>query len=236
MPNSYFKFKQFIIYQENCAMKVGTDGVLLGAWVNAGKASTILDIGTGTGLIALMLAQRSEARIDAIDIDIDAVNQAKANIEKSPWYDRIHIIHEAFQTYSQKSIKYDLLVTNPPYFLNALKSADAKRSIARHDHQLSQFDLIEGAARLLDPDGKFGVILPFTEYQIFTEQMQANNLFENRKTLVFTKPGKKPARILAEFSFFKLPVEMGEIVIEKYGRHAYSEEYIELTRDYYIKF
>lgn len=217
-------------------MKVGTDGVLLGAWVNAGKASTILDIGTGTGLIALMLAQRSDARIDAIDIDIDAVDQAKINIEKSPWNNRIHIIHEAFQIYSQEEIKYDLLITNPPYFLNALKSPDEKRSIARHDHQLGQCDLIEAAARLLNPGGKFGVILPFTEYQLFSEQMLTKDLFENRKTLVFTKPGKKPARILAEFSHFKLPVEMGEIVIEKYGRHAYSEEYIQLTRDYYIKF
>lgn len=236
MPNDYFKFKQFTIHQENCAMKVGTDGVLLGAWINIGNAQTILDIGTGTGLIALMMAQRSSSEIDAIEIDQDAAKQAYANFRGSPWSNRLNIIHSSFQDYSINEKKYDLLVANPPYFLNSLKTPDLKRAIARHDHLLNRYDLIEGSFRLLNLKGRLAVILPVAEYDLFTSQLLKLALFEIRKTTVIPKPGKKPERILAEFSFVKQPIEISELLVEKYGRHGYSEEYIELTKEFYLKF
>jgi len=236
MPNNYFKFKQFTIQQENCAMKVGTDGVLLGAWIDVGDARTILDIGTGTGLIALMLAQRSIAKIDAIDIDPDATKQAFDNFKNSPWHDRLNVVFESFQTYSQNDIKYDLLITNPPYFSDSLKASDEKRSFARHDHMLNRIDLLDGSIRLMNSDGRLGIILPIDEYTLFSSQISKWNLFEIRKTFVIPKPGKRATRVIAELSFTKHPVEIGELIIEKYGRHAYSEEYIDLTREYYLNF
>jgi tRNA1Val (adenine37-N6)-methyltransferase len=237
MPNNYFKFKQFTIQQEYCAMKVGTDGVLLGAWINIGDARTILDIGTGTGLIALMLAQRSGANIDALDIDAGATKQTLQNFKNSPWNDRLNVIHEPFQTYSQKSkTKYDLLITNPPYFSGALKSQDEKRSAARHDHLLNRMELLEGSVRLLNARGRLGIILPIEEYNLFSAQIKEWNFFEIRKAFVIPKPDKKATRVMAELSFTQEPVETREIIIEKYGRHAYSEEYIDLTREYYLKF
>lgn len=229
-------FKQFIIQQESCAMKVGTDGVLLGAWINVGNAKTILDIGTGTGLIALMLAQRSGAKIDAIDIDSGAVKQAFINFINSPWLDRLKIIHERFQTYSQKSDKYDLLISNPPYFSRALRPINEMRSTARHDYMLNRTELLEGSVRVLNPKGRLGVILPVDEYNLLLAQLPTWNLFEIRKTFVIPKPGHKAARVLAELSFNQQPAEISEITIEKFGRHAYSEEYTELTKEFYLKF
>jgi tRNA1Val (adenine37-N6)-methyltransferase len=236
MPNDYFAFKKFTIHQDNCAMKVGTDGVLLGAWVNTGAAESILDIGTGTGLITLMLAQRSNARIDAIDIDKSAVKQAEENVAGSPWKSRIHIIHESLQSFSKKNSKYDLLVTNPPYYSNALKAPDEKRSMARHNYKLRQSELIEGILRLLNPGGSLGIILPVPAYELFLKELQNTGLHETRKTLVIPSPGKNPLRVLAEFSFTKRIPELSALIIEKYGRHDYSEEYIELTKDYYLNF
>ena len=129
MPNDYFKFKQFTIHQDKCAMKVGTDGVLLGAWAECANAKGILDIGTGTGLIALMIAQRSNAKIDAVEIDETASKQAKENIKKSLWNDRIEILNISFQDFSKSTNeKYDLIVSNPPYFQNSLYAPDEKRT------------------------------------------------------------------------------------------------------------
>jgi tRNA1Val (adenine37-N6)-methyltransferase len=236
MPNNYFKFKQFTIQQENCAMKVGTDGVLLGAWVHVENANSILDIGTGTGLIALMLAQRCSAKIDAIEIDLAATEQALENFNNSPWKDRLNVNHEPFQVHSQKSVKYDLLVTNPPYFSGALKSADLKRSAARHDSTLNKKELLDGSVRLLNSNGRLGIILPIEEYNVFSSQISQWNLFEIRKTFVIPKPGRKASRVIAELSFVQQPVEIGEMIIEKYGRHAYSEEYIGMTKEFYLKF
>ena len=131
MPNPYFSFKQFTVYHDRCAMKVGTDGVLLGAWTDVSGARDILDIGTGTGLIALMLAQRSEAHIVAVDIDEDAVKQAKENVEKSPWPGRIEVERHDICCFNS-DIRYDVIVSNPPYFFNSLKCPDGQRNIARH--------------------------------------------------------------------------------------------------------
>jgi tRNA1Val (adenine37-N6)-methyltransferase len=235
MSNTYFRFKQFTIHQDRCAMKVGTDGVLLGAWVNLENVSTILDIGTGSGLIALMLAQRTEmTRVDAIEIENEAVAQALENVSISPWKSRISIVHTSLQEFVNAGRKYDLVVSNPPYFSNSLRAAEMKRTIARHDQKLSYSELLEGIHRLLLPEGRFGVILPAAALNSVTTLAENAGLFPHRITSVKPVPEKMANRILAEFSYSKKEPLISEIMIEEYGRHNYSEEYIALTKDFYL--
>jgi tRNA1Val (adenine37-N6)-methyltransferase len=236
MPNSYFQFKQFTIFQDRCAMKVGTDGVLLGAWADTKGVKKALDIGTGTGLIALMLAQRSDAVIDAIEIDDEAATQAGENVAKSPWLSRINVIYASLQDYTPSETKYDLIVSNPPYFTDSLQAPDRKRSVARHNEQLSPDELIEAVNKILDAKGRFCVILPVNEFEIFKILAEKSGLFENRRTLIIPSPDKPVKRVLCELSFNKSDVIVNSMVIEKYGRHRYSEEYIALTKNYYLKF
>ena len=153
-----FDFKQFSICQDQCAMKVGTDGVLLGAWADGGRR--ILDIGTGTGIIALMMAQRfPDAAIDAIEIDHDACRQAAGNIAATPFADRIRI-HECPIQHFQPTMRYDVIVSNPPYFINSMKNPDKKRATARHTDTLSPRDLFMAAEKMLDENGIFSIIIP----------------------------------------------------------------------------
>ena len=148
MANPYFQFKKFTVWHDKCAMKVGTDGVLLGEWASTERCQRILDVGTGTGLIALMLAQRSTAILDAIDIDSDACLQAQENIAKSPFANRIQVYQTSLSEYMpDENIKYDLIVSNPPYFIDSLKCPDTKRNLARHTDTLSLPDLLRGTRR-----------------------------------------------------------------------------------------
>lgn len=173
MPGTSFAFKQFIIKQDKCAMKVGTDAVLLGAWVIPNGSKQILDIGTGTGVVALMLAQKTEAHIDAIDIDENAFIQAKQNVSESKFANQVSVIHSSLQDYSKiTSNKYNLIVTNPPYFEQSLKSSDEQRSFARHADVLPFEELIEGVTKLLDQKGKFCLILPTLEAEKFRAMAQ----------------------------------------------------------------
>jgi len=234
MHEDIFHFKQFTINQDRCAMKVGTDGVLLGAWVKVNGAKKILDIGTGTGLIALMLAQKSQAIIDAIDIDKDAFEQAKKNAADSKWKNRIHVFHSSLQEFAETfQNKYDLIVSNPPFFESAFKAGTEARNIARHtDETLNFEDLICGVNKLLLPDGKFNVILPFKEGNCFIEKSKSGNLFVQKLTRVKTKSDKQEKRLMIEFGFQKTnPVE-DDIVIQEEDL-SFTEEYIELTNDYY---
>src|SRR4051812_37120730 len=161
MSDSTFRFRQFTVHQDKCAMKVGTDAVLLGSWIRPGLSRYILDIGTGTGLLALMIAQKSFAGIDAIDIDQGAFFQATENVRISPWYSRIYIYHQSFQNFSKTTTKqYDLVVTNPPYFHDASKPSIESRIHARHDDQLTFLELANGVKKVISPEGKFYLILP----------------------------------------------------------------------------
>ena len=165
MANPYFQFKKFTIRHDKCAMKVGTDAVLLGAWADITACKNILDIGTGTGIIALMLAQRCFANIDAIDIDTDAYSQAKENVAASPFAERINVIHASCSEYTGSCAreKYDLIVSNPPYFINSLKCPDNKRSVARHTDSLSLFELIDDSCSLLSLSGRIALVLPYEQ-------------------------------------------------------------------------
>lgn len=236
--NDYFQFKQFQINQDRTAFKVGTDGVLLGAWVTIEAVNKALDIGTGTGLIALMLAQRTDVEIYAIDIDEASVLQAGENISSSPWGDRITLLHTSFQDFvSNSSEKYDLIVTNPPYFTDSYKSTDPARSLSRHHVSFSFHELLKGVEEVLDTNGIFALILPVEEGEKFLRMVNSYGLFLKRKTDVLPVAGKKAIRYMMEFVQEKhVEIQHDSLIIQDEISHQFTKEYRELTRDFYLNF
>lgn len=236
MPNPYFKFKQFTVFHDKCAMKVGIDGVLLGIWAATENCNSVLDIGTGTGLIALMLAQRSIAAIDAIDIDENAVLQAKENVENSPWKDRIHVQKISLQELTKVCSKqYDLIVSNPPYFVNSTKTPLANRTAARHTDSLSHEELLLHTKHLLKPTGKMCIILPVVEGFQCVEHAIKMGLFCNKLVTVYPKPNALAKRLLLEFSLTPALKTNSELIIEAEERHHYSPDFSTLAKDFYLK-
>lgn len=233
MANSYFTFKQFTVRHDRCAMKVGTDGVLLGAWTDVSASRRILDVGTGTGLIALMLAQRCEAFITGIDIDTEAVGQAAENIAASPWKDRVGVMQQDVCSYTPTEL-YDTIVSNPPFFIQSLKCPDCRRNTARHTDTLDAERLFAAAARLLRPDGCFSLILPAEQKEEVVGIAARSGFGLLRHTAVVTRPGLPPKRSLLEFRKTEGECRENELVIEL-SRHVYSEDYIALTRAFYLK-
>jgi len=230
-----FKFKQFSIQQNNTAMKVGTDGVLLGAWISI-REGNVLDIGTGTGLIAIMLAQRSKTTlIDAVEVEEEAYNQAKENIAACNWKNRISAHHLPIQNF-KPTTKYDLIISNPPFFLASTKAPNEERNTARHTDSLSFDDLIASVTRLLNSEGIFSLILPINEAELFTGLATTQHLFLNKKCVIKPNPTKPAKRVLMEFSFSKTDIVSEELTIETATRHQYTKEYISLTQDFYLKF
>lgn len=230
-----FRFKQFSVKNDKSAMKVGTDGVLLGAWTEIGTAQKILDVGTGTGLIALMLAQRSTANIDAVEIDEIAAQEAMLNFENSPWTDRLSLEVCDFIDYSRIcDKKFDLIVSNPPYFENSMKNPDNRRTQARHTETLTYEGLIEGIKKLLSENGRVALITPSDVEQKINNLIEDNSLFLIKKTYVCPVEGGDIKRIMWEFSKIYAELKINTIAIEK-ERHVYTKEYIELTKDFYLK-
>ncbi len=237
MSADKFEFKQFSINQSKCAMKVGTDAVLLGAWVETIDAQKILDIGTGTGVIAIMMAQKSNADIVGLDIDASACEQSKENILSSPWPNRVHVYNESLQHFTEHfSSKFDLIVSNPPYFVDAYKSAEEARNQARHTDQLPFIDLVKCAIQLLHPNGRLCIILPTKESVKFRELAATNNLFLTKITHVKTTQYKDEKRQLLQFELINRKLIEETLVIEQEERHCYSNEYKELTKDFYLSF
>jgi tRNA1Val (adenine37-N6)-methyltransferase len=230
--NSCFRFKQFSVYHDKCAMKVGTDGVLLGAWADCSTAKRLLDVGTGSGLIALMLAQRSHASIDAIDLDENAYLQAKLNFEQAPFRDRLTVYLSSLQDFTSE-LKYDRIVCNPPYFSHSLQSPDKSRTCARHNDTLSLDELVQCSRTLLSEEGKLSLILPFAVLASADRLASEQGLFPTRKTCVRPLQDKPPKRILLEYSTDRQTLEESDMYIEK-ARHVYSEEYRALTQDFYL--
>lgn len=236
MSNPYFSFKQFTVYQDRCAMKVGIDGVLLGTWCNIENTGHILDIGTGTGLIALMVAQRCNSLVDAIDIDSNAVLQAIDNAALSPWADRIKVKEISLQNFAVATLqRYDLIVSNPPYFINSLKAPSENRTVARHTDSLTHEELILHAIRLLKPEGRICIILPVTEALLCKEYATNNGLYCTKEVKVIPKPSATPKRILMEFSLQPNEQVISELVIESNVRHHYSEDFSLLAKEFYLK-
>ncbi len=234
MADSIFHFKQFLIHQDKCAMKVGTDSVLLGSWVDASNTNSILDIGTGTGLIAIMLAQKSGAFIEAIDLDESACIQAGENGKRSPWANRIQFYHMSLQDFKNSAgKKYDLIVSNPPYFVDASKAPEEARNKARHTDNLSFKELIDGVKDLLKQDGRFCMILPNKEGCDFKELAQEQGLYCNEQVKIKTKKEKPEKRLLMQFEFVQKPMQESELIIQ-IDDSTYTPSYIEFTKEYYV--
>ena len=231
-----FRFKQFEIQQEQSSMKVGTDGVLLGAWVPVGHMKRILDIGCGSGLITLMLAQRnSTAIVHGIEIDELSWREAKGNAAACPWAARIHLFHQSIQEYAGRSdSKYDLIISNPPFFSGGTFSANHDRNQVRHTIKLSHGDLLASARQLLQPEGKFCVILPFIEGLRFQELANQYGLFCTHQTEVQPHTNKSVHRLLLQFERQQQITQKDSLIIQKGGRHEYTDAYIALTKDFYL--
>jgi len=234
--NNYFQFKQFRIHQEKTAMKVNTDGVLLGAWTDVNGAKTVLDIGAGTGLISLMIAQRSNAIITGVEIEKNAAEEAVQNVQNSPWKNRVSVQHTSFQDFAATDQnKFDLIVSNPPFFSNSVKNTNPLMSMARHNHLLPFVDIIDGAKKLIGENGKLSLILPADSVQEFIEKANRKNLFLNRLTEVKPFPDKEPNRCLLEFWKRQLVLQKTTMSVFDETRKDYSEEFKILARDFYLK-
>ncbi len=241
-----FKFKQFTVEQDRCAMKIGTDGVLLGAWVSIkNNPFSILDIGAGTGIIALQLAQRSKAEmVDAIEIDEDAYEQCVENFENSPWGDRLFCYHASLEEFVEEiEEKYDLIISNPPFYSPPLPSASppkgekiisTSRELARFNDALPFDELIESASQLLSDEGIFVVIIPRKEEENFIKMASEVNLFPNRICRVRGTETSEEKRSMLEFSFEKISPKIENLTIEN-SRHDYTEDYQNLVKDFYLK-
>ena len=235
MASACFRFKQFTVWHDRCAMKVGTDGVLLGAWCPVDSRASVLDVGTGSGLIALMLAQRIQgAQITAIDIDAGAVEQAKYNFDVSPWADRLECHQTALQELEGEGI-YDLIVSNPPYFQDSLKNPDSQRAMARHTDTLSYEELLKHGARLLTQEGIIALVLPIEAEQQIIALAQIYGLYPTHITHVYPKPGKAAKRLLIAFSplAYRLSPIANSLTLESETAPR-SEAYIELTKEFYL--
>lgn len=243
MGGNSFNFKQFSIRQQFSAMKVGTDGVLLGSWVDlSGDESSILDIGAGTGLIAIMMAQRSAsgAMIRAVEIEAAAASEASLNAQLSPWADRIEVDNIDFQSFATRSQQegrsFDLIVSNPPYFNGSYKSCVIERTAARHSELLNSDDLLSGVVQVLDRDrGRFAAIFPYQNAAIFIAKAASVGLFCNRIMEIYSKPSSGIKRIMAEFSFAKHLLCTEQLTILDCDGQ-YSEQFRSLTIDFYLKF
>ncbi len=236
--NNYFKFKQFTIFQEVAAMKVGIDGVLLGAWVSGENPLKILDVGTGTGLIALMMSQRFPAsKIDAVEIDEAACREAQFNFGQSPWNERLQLFHASFQQFSEGlATKYDLIVSNPPFFENSVNVKNAPRQLARNSENLSVGELFYGVSALLAEQGAFAVVFPYQRLDELIAAASEVGLFPNRLLKIKPNPEKTFHRVLSEFSRNEKYLSEQELIIESMRHHDYTEAYRELTRDFYLRF
>lgn len=235
---STFNFKQFIVQQDRCAMKIGTDGVLLGAWCPIdNNPFSVLDIGAGTGILSLMLAQRSNAeQIDAIEIDEEAYEQCVENFENSPWSDRLFCFHAGLDEFVEEpEDEYDLIISNPPFYSEDYKTSDSQRDLARFQDALPFEELIEAANLLLSENGIFAVIIPFKEEERFIDLCAEVELFPVKVTRVKGTHTTPIVRSLLAFKRYELSILTADELVIEISRHEYTDEYINLTKDFYLK-
>jgi tRNA1Val (adenine37-N6)-methyltransferase len=233
-----FQFKKFTVNQDRCAMKIGTDGVLLGAWCPIdNNPFSILDIGAGTGLLALILAQRTDAKqIDALEIDEDAYEQCVENFENSPWGDRLFCYHAALDEFvAEPEDEYDTIICNPPFYSEDFKTNNAPRDLARFQDAMPFEDLVEAAALLLSENGIFSVVIPYKEEMRFIDLCAEVDLFPIKITRVRGTPKTDIKRSLLAFKRYELPVLVANELIIETERHIYTQDYIALTKDFYLK-
>lgn len=232
-----FQFKQFSIHHDQSVFKVNFDGVLLAAWADVGNKKRGLDIGAGTGVIALACCQRNEQLfMDAIELDLASANEAKGNFERSKFSERAQVIHGDIQSFALSAkMKYDFIISNPPYFQADKNTPSEKKSqTAKHTDLLSFEDLILAVTRLLDADGHFNLILPYQEALTFIELAKKSQLYLAKRTEVKSRREKPVERMLLCFSLQQDQLEEAELIIQNSGeRHDYTEAYIRLVQDFY---
>jgi tRNA1Val (adenine37-N6)-methyltransferase len=234
MANTHFTFKQFTIHQDQTAMKVTTDACILGAYADVQGAKTMLDIGTGTGLLSLMLAQRSHASIETIEINESAYNQALINANESIFKNKITVYHTSIQNYIAEK-RYDLIISNPPFFQNYLKSETESRNNSLHTDTLSFEDLLSSVLRLLSPNGTFVVLLPMYESSIFEQLAISEELYPQKKLTIHHRKGSKILRIITTFGRIKKEIINEELII-KNPEESYTPDFQALLKDYYLAF
>jgi len=235
MNRKAFQFKYFNVIQDKCAMKVNTDGVLLAAWAQINSVKTILDIGTGTGVLALMMAQKnSQAMVDAIDIDEDAFLQTKENFANSKWSDRLQAHHCALQNFVVDK-KYDAIISNPPYFVDDLKAENPQKNIAKHSVTLNYAELINGINNLLNNNGSAFIAIPAFNFLLLRKEADKQNLFVINKTDVISIAGKAAYLSLIELSRNQKMLTESTLTISNTD-NSFTNEYIALTKDFYLKF
>lgn len=233
----FFQFKQFKVNQDRCAMKIGTDGVLLGAWTSLKKhPNSILDIGAGTGVLSLMLAQRSNAEIlDAIEIDENAFEQCVDNFESSPWADRLFCYHASLDEFTNEfENKYELIICNPPFYPETYKTKNLQRDAARFQDSMPFNHIIQSVAALLTRNGEFSVIIPFSEEDKFIQLAKYHKLYPKFICRIKGNLRSEIKRSLMSFTFSQVKVQTNQLVIE-INRHEYTEDYTRLTREFYLK-
>jgi len=233
---SVFRFKQFSVEDTRSAMKVGTDGVLLGAWADVSDAHRILDVGSGCGLISLMMAQRSSASVVGVEIDPAAVLDSQINIEHSPWHNRVSVLEADFNSFIQSNAtnaKFDHIVSNPPFFASGPVAPDRTRATARHSENLSYEMLILSSSVLLSKNGRLSLISPVERKPDIEFAVELSKMYVTRLTEVSSCIGKSPVRLLWEISVNNADLLLGRIAI-KDSNGRYTSEYIELTRDFYL--
>jgi len=235
MRDDFFTFKQFRIMHRKSIMKVGTDGVLLGAYTDCDDARRILDIGTGTGLLCLMLAQKSSAVIHGIDINAEAVEVAKFNAEQSRWSERIEIFHSSVQDFEPDE-KYDLIVSNPPFYTTDIVAPEKGRAIARHDLTLNIKDLAMAVSRFLSAEGRCFVIYPTEQCLQFENEVAKVGLYALKRLYISSRSDTPPIRTIVEVGRKRSEPINDSLYIENETRHDFSERYRQLTKDYYLKF
>ena len=228
-----FHFKQFSLYHHRSTMKVGTDAVILGVWTDVEAVSEALDIGSGSGILSLLLAAQSQCHIDAVELDLDSYQEAKANFEASPFAERLRAHHIDFNTFSLKTDKhYDLVISNPLFFIDNRKSEKQHKRLARHTDTLSYEQLIDGALRLLKPSGRMSVVLPYREGQLFISLAAQNGLFLQRQLLIFPKACQSPNRINIQVGFEKISICREKFIIRNEDG-SFTQAYRSLLGDYY---
>lgn len=235
---STFNFKQFSVQQDKCAMKIGTDSVLLGAWCPIdNNPFSVLDIGAGTGVLSLMLAQRSHAeQIDALEIDEDAYEQCVENFEASPWSDRLFCFHAGLDEFIEEpEDEYDIIISNPPFYSEDYKTDNSQRDLARFQDAMPFEELVEAADLLLSENGIFAVIIPFKEEERFIDLCAEVELFPVKVTRVKGSHTTPIIRSLLAFKRYELSVLTADELVIEINRHEYTDDYINLTKDFYLK-
>jgi tRNA1Val (adenine37-N6)-methyltransferase len=230
-----FRFKNFAVEDELSTMRIGTDAILLGSWINTVKAEKILDIGTGCGVIALMMAQKSHASVDAIDIDPESIGQARLNFRNSPWNDRLTAWHRSFSEHAEnKAIKYDIILSNPPYFRNSLKSPEPRKNLARHHGSPGFAGLFEAVNILLSENGSFYIILPETNMKWVMELAMIHRLPVNHILKIKPKDDKKANRVMMKFRRTTPENITVEELVIRHKDNTFTDQYKELTADFYL--